>query len=353
MQTSKRILWLDWMKVIGMFFIIWGHLFPEPLVPFIYSFSVPVFFVLSGFLTNHSEVASKGINKICKGLVLPYILIAFSNICIYAIFAKSVPIDLPEKVAGILLGVQSYTGAMWFVYTLILLKVIVLIVGNLCKSSKLFWSIMGVICILCVVGMILWNQLDYEILTCAIRDKYPDFQVLYKGKITWAYSNILCAFPFFMFGMSLRTTKDSINRALYHIKAHRILALCCVVALIVTLYYLSRLNGPVWVYLCEYGNNLLLCYLNVIIGTIVIFIVAILLENKWVKWVTLLSTGNIIVLGFHGIPLNLTMLKCPGITVIGGEIFGTFIYSLCLYLCFIPVIVFTKKYVPIFVGGKK
>ena len=42
-------LWVDWMKVLAMYFIIAGHLF-VPGYKYIYVFSVPSFFILSGVL---------------------------------------------------------------------------------------------------------------------------------------------------------------------------------------------------------------------------------------------------------------------------------------------------------------
>lgn len=49
-MAKVRFYWVDWMKVIGMFLIIWGHLFPKHSYDFIYSFNVPLFFCISGFL---------------------------------------------------------------------------------------------------------------------------------------------------------------------------------------------------------------------------------------------------------------------------------------------------------------
>lgn len=49
-MAKVRFYWVDWMKVIGMFLIIWGHLFPKHSCDFIYSFNVPLFFCISGFL---------------------------------------------------------------------------------------------------------------------------------------------------------------------------------------------------------------------------------------------------------------------------------------------------------------
>ena len=47
--TNIRLNWLDWMKVIGMYLIVYGH-FSSYGHKFIYTFSVPLFFMISGFL---------------------------------------------------------------------------------------------------------------------------------------------------------------------------------------------------------------------------------------------------------------------------------------------------------------
>lgn len=40
------------MKVLGMLFIVWGHFTPNIMHNFIYAFNVPLFFCISGALTN-------------------------------------------------------------------------------------------------------------------------------------------------------------------------------------------------------------------------------------------------------------------------------------------------------------
>lgn len=45
-----RYYWVDWMKVLGMFLIVWGHFFPKSFCDAIYSFNVPLFFCISGYL---------------------------------------------------------------------------------------------------------------------------------------------------------------------------------------------------------------------------------------------------------------------------------------------------------------
>ena len=50
----KLFHWVDAMKTMGMFFIIYGHLFSYGY-PYVYAFNVPVFFILSGFLFKEDQ----------------------------------------------------------------------------------------------------------------------------------------------------------------------------------------------------------------------------------------------------------------------------------------------------------
>ncbi len=71
MQQRKN--WVDWAKVLGMFFIIYGHCFPETMTNFVYAFNVPVFFLISGYLCKKS-LQSKFVGiKLC--IVWLYLII--------------------------------------------------------------------------------------------------------------------------------------------------------------------------------------------------------------------------------------------------------------------------------------
>lgn len=58
-MDKVRYYWIDWMKVIGMFLIIWGHFFPKFSNVIIYSFNVPLFFCISGYLGGGGESEAK------------------------------------------------------------------------------------------------------------------------------------------------------------------------------------------------------------------------------------------------------------------------------------------------------
>lgn len=60
-MTKDRKPWIDWMKVIRMFFIVWGHCGPDHSASFIWAFSVPLFFCLSGYLSEKWGCGNYGI----------------------------------------------------------------------------------------------------------------------------------------------------------------------------------------------------------------------------------------------------------------------------------------------------
>lgn len=52
---KERLNYIDYMKTSGIYLIVLGHMFPCPGTNFIYSFSVPLFFFISGFLFYQSD----------------------------------------------------------------------------------------------------------------------------------------------------------------------------------------------------------------------------------------------------------------------------------------------------------
>lgn len=92
-QTTTRLNFIDWMKVIGIYLIIAGHLSP-PGNEYVYQFSVPMFFIVSGYMTrvesSHREFWAKLWNKLVKPAL---ILFPFSLLSKTWLFIKG-PVNL-------------------------------------------------------------------------------------------------------------------------------------------------------------------------------------------------------------------------------------------------------------------
>ena len=81
-DLSKRLIWVDWMKVIGIYLIVVGHFFP-PGETFIYVFSVPVFFLISGILCKKERTVRSFWSKLWHNLMLPCYLFCTLNVIAY------------------------------------------------------------------------------------------------------------------------------------------------------------------------------------------------------------------------------------------------------------------------------
>jgi fucose 4-O-acetylase-like acetyltransferase len=69
---QERLLFIDWMKALGMLFIIIGHFSPPYLQIITYSFSVQFFFFISGFLFRREENLNQFACKCFRTLLIPF-----------------------------------------------------------------------------------------------------------------------------------------------------------------------------------------------------------------------------------------------------------------------------------------
>lgn len=130
---SKRLPWVDWMKVISIYFIIAGHCW-VPYNKYIYVFSVPCFFIISGFLSHKEESGFVFVKKMYWNMIVPMILFTIINLLFYDLqmfVNNQFEYDFLWK--GPLLSLIGMQGqdhpagglkAMWFVYTLCICKTI-------------------------------------------------------------------------------------------------------------------------------------------------------------------------------------------------------------------------------------
>ena len=157
---KERYYWIDWMKVIGIYFIIAGHFFPVGN-EYIYAFSVPLFFIISGFLGKREDDNALFWKKLHKNLILPCIVICaivhlldiISSIRLHIFRWEHIPQHILNCIVGIH-GLDTDAGGLgmcWFIYTLAICKIISQFVG---KNRILFI----VTLLLCVAISIVYNE---------------------------------------------------------------------------------------------------------------------------------------------------------------------------------------------------
>ncbi len=164
---SKRLIWVDWMKVIGMYFIIAGHISPV-WHEYIYVFSVPLFFLVSGFLCKHEESNKMFWSKLYRNLILPCIIICI--ICMLYDVLAQYRLGLlrwnyvTQRVYNCLVGNQGRNsvfgglGLCWFIYTLVICKILY----QYTYASNLFKAIILVVCIIVAFVVNYYNIVIYN-----------------------------------------------------------------------------------------------------------------------------------------------------------------------------------------------
>ena len=87
----KRVHYLDYAKGIAIILVVLGHIFSEGNIKtYIYSFHMPLFFIISGYLFNYSNLNSfkEFIYKRINGILIPYCTFSIINILGYYLLSR-------------------------------------------------------------------------------------------------------------------------------------------------------------------------------------------------------------------------------------------------------------------------
>lgn len=322
---TKRLIWIDWMKVLAMYCIVWGHFFSSGH-EFLYVFNVPVFFVISGFLVKR-ENSNVFWYKIFHNLFLPMLLISSINFifntavaCLKGTFVAGEILSFPFL---ILAGSWYELGGMWFVYTLLILKI-------LFQFTPIKKTYLGITFILLNILLFYLYKNNYQVFGINLL-RHPN-----------AMLNICTAYPFFIFGYLMQSKRDFLETlnfsALYFMTA-LFICLCVVIAC-------GYFNDIVWMYLNEFGNNYLLFLLGGISGTAVLFLIAKKFEHITPYWLNILSEGTIIILGFQMVFIRIIIKIFPTRSC------SDMLFSFIIMIIFIPIISICKRRFPYLLGKR-
>ena len=307
------------MKSIGIYFIVLGHFFSVG-DKYIYVFNVPLFFVISGFLSKKETDDKVFWRKLWYNLIVPMIIISTINYlyaCAQLLLSGTFELKfIAYFIFHILFGFHAGFGNCWFVYTLVLLK----IVHQYCRNCKLlYWGIVPTL-----ITAYLYNHFDLS---------HISGYLVAPNSIV----NFCTAFPFFTAGIFLKTKTD-------YISSLNSKALLCFVFLTGAsiVYICGHFNDYVWMYHCGYGNHLFLFLTGGIAGTCSIFALSKMLKHT-PAFILSLSKGTILILGFHGYFISLFRENFH-------RSIADFCFSAFIVGVFVPIILITEKHFPLIMG---
>ncbi len=324
-KESDREKWLDTAKGIGIVLVVFGHLCGEYLpllVKWIFSFHMPLFFMLSGYLEYGKKVGSfkPYIKHKASSLLWPYFTFGFCIVVIAAI--DSIRIGNSEVlIRTILIHLFGYSradygiGVIWFLAVLFELEILI---GFLRYKNLLAVS---------VIFLIIGNITFFKQITLPL------------------YFNVLGgAIAFFMVGMIIRILHDRI-KSIYTIIFSAIFVLSTLISMIVFMK-----NDRVDLAVGIYGESLCLYYIGAISGSFVIILIShIICRFTTVNVLALLGQETMIIMMAHFFVNRFVNL---GFGLIGFNLnsmfkgYGSIIQSMiCISICY-GISLIVKKYTP-------
>lgn len=138
-MENKRLSWIDVLKGIGIIFVVLGHthiLFRE----YIYSFHMPLFFFISGYLFISNKYGLvEFFKKKFKTILVPYIFLSFLSIIISFVVSNQ-EADVSVTFKELVLSTRNHISinqTLWFLTTLFIVEILFYTLSLIFKSNYL------------------------------------------------------------------------------------------------------------------------------------------------------------------------------------------------------------------------
>ncbi len=273
-SKSERFEVLDIAKGIGIFFVVFAHVNYTPiLLAYIYSFHMPLFFVISGMLFNKEKYThfSCFIKRRVKTLICPYVLFYIASLCIMFVlkcvskgFSWPLLHDYYEYFLQMFLSQGSekvINAPLWFVPCLFAVEIMYYFISKIKGRYNL--AIIAVCSILVFFGWLLESG-------------YLPFD---NKILPWSLDSALFALGFYAIG---NLTYGKVKYAVQKIEKNKYSTLITVTSVIlcgIMLVPLVCLNGKISLG-SKVLNNGFLLYASGLIGTVGIISSAVLLKKS-------------------------------------------------------------------------
>ena len=334
-NSKTRINWIDYLKAIGIFLVVLGHSNPLTYIrKYIYSFHMPLFFIVSGLTFNPGKYDSTKmfIKHKAKTILLPYLMINLFTIPFYLYYFKILnftSVTILDIIKGIFIAnndiIVLVNGPTWFLPTLFLTDVLVYIIYRKFKDNKNNIFIISILLLL--IGYV---------------------ESITSGDIImpWHLNSIpVCTF-FTLIGflckdyIKVQDRKQKVTKIIYGI-----------IFILAGAIIAVKFNGSV-----SFGGNnyksILLTISSIVLTMLGFSIILMRIKCKNIitdLW-SFIGKNTLIILGLHKIIIFIFRYFIPEFKKVSLEstILGVIIFVIC-----IPLTWFIRKFVPFMVGQFK
>jgi acyltransferase len=146
MGTTSRIQWIDTCKGIGIFLVVIGHtMIQNNYRGVIYSFHMPLFFFISGYLFSIKKYSNIGevLFSKAKSLLVPYLFFSFISIILLRILIHQ-PIAVTTFIKTLLISKRNsiyYDDPLWFLTSLFTIEILFYLLLKYLKNNLLIFFI--------------------------------------------------------------------------------------------------------------------------------------------------------------------------------------------------------------------
>ena len=327
MENKRRILWIDQLRGIALFFVVIGHVaLPSNIKSVIYSFHMPLFFIISGLTLNHEKIQKipmkEYIKDKAKKLILPYFWMSFLVFPLWYI-TYCVICDTATTIFQVIVGIFSGNNLVFYTST----------------SNALWFLLVLFFAEILYAAIIKWTHGDEQKISILIvLSAIVGYLDKGNGQI-WHFNVAFTAVAFLYIGKILM---DLYKKYMDFFEAKREIKKYGIIVLLVVVGCISHIcNGRISMTANKFGKSFVLFYITAVSFSVAVMMVTMILPRF--HFVNFIGKNTLLYVGCH-IPIIRFFEKVYP-DVFGGGIYVVFLAG-AVYLGMILLCWLCNSYFP-------
>ena len=330
MAEKKRIIWIDQLRGLAFYTVILGHMsIGKGLKTWMYSFHMPLFFMISGLNLNVERIYKTSFKdyalRLAKKMLVPYVWLQMLSFLLRLVVAliKDKVVPVREYLIGMVVGNNNIIGApsnpLYYVLLLFLAQLGLWFVIRAARANK---GLIGVILSVLSVGSVCLQKID----------------------IPWHINVVPAAMLLIFIGRLLMDAYLPLSEKLQ--KMNRGVYFGITAVLLGVGYILSRYNGRISIHGNYYGKEFIIFLVCAVASSVAIAMLVMLLPES--KALTFIGANTFFYMVIHK-PLLLVFEALAG----KNEDHPVFLIvgSLVCFFGLMPVAWFFSKFMPYTCGN--
>jgi len=256
---KKRLDWIDIAKGYGIILVIFAHLNNWTFNNYIYSFHLPLFFFLSGYVFKSNDNFLDFILKKTKGLIVPYFLLGIPTVIFTSLYNLKGVGGL--KYYSLQLLIQKRQFTIWFLACLFILNILFYFVEKYLKKD-IYIVVASIVCV--IFGLYYYQNGGKE--------------------LPWNFDVCFTAMPFFAAGFIFKRKSEKIDKIIKSNNYLLYIIVFTVLNLLLTYFNIKLSGSTLEMYFNVYGKPLL-TYPAAFFGIFAVILISKKFEFKLIKYV--------------------------------------------------------------------